>query len=217
MQFNRIMRNLLFIIFLISFKISNAHDHLTYDYFATPRFGFVLKTNNDTLVGTVQIFDNYFKETLKTEYIPVASLRNKIIFKTDRQEEIKINFSEIKQVVEGKKSFAFYEGDIWRIIDTPRIVRVYEGYKKQYFNLVTNPNPGGAGTSVLSRDLRYSYVVRLGKTNPVNFYEDGIGYKKKFKLLFSYKENVMDYLNTIGDIKFDDIPSVIDHINSLYK
>ncbi|MDB5228798.1 MAG: hypothetical protein JWN78_2991 [Bacteroidota bacterium] len=191
------------LVVLLTSTLSIAHEKLTYDDLNRPRWGYVIK-DNDTLFGSIELLNRSIRIDLNKKKKDYLS-------------------PKIDWIVWGDKMVKYIDKYICCVIDTPRMVRVYEGYSQPYSTIYsTSVNGGLVSVHVNTKQLDYSYIVQIGTREPRVFREQIMGIEKfrfnrQLKSLFSNKKNIVDYLDNLNDIKFDDIPAVIDHINLIYK
>ena len=194
------------VIFITISSCIFAHDRLAIDEFNYDDYGYVIKKNGDSIFG----------------FFNLSTILNssKIILKIPDQKQIKIPAKEVTYIVSG--SFVFKNFNTFdflgRIIDTTGTVKIHEAYSHKINSFAGVDGPKGSYTT-----LRYSYIIKPPNSTSEVIYEKPFNaikinnYNEQLKQIFLSDRVVIKYLKSLDKISFDDIPSVIGQINTLFK
>lgn len=189
------------IFIILSYSIF-AHDRLAFDEFNYDEYGCVIKSNGDSVFG----------------FFNVATIFNssKIIIKLYDEKKVKIPAKEVKFIISGNNVFKNFNdfSFLGKIIDTNKTIKLYEAYSREL------KGPVGYAPQYLFIN---SYIIKPGKLSAEVIYEKRsikngwTNYNEQLKQIFLSNREVIKYMNSLDKISFDDIPSVIAQINTLYK
>lgn len=251
MIFNSIRKGMILFVLVIMYNISSimlAQNTIpNYSSFSAKKVGYLVKYNNDTLKGDIQILETYpsiyfipFKD-----YAESAILVDSVITRVKLQELKYIKYGDDLYKVFNLKEFP-YGTYIAKLVDSPRIVNIYYGFEfilsKQISNINTFPNslPVSNQPGFKIKDV---YLIQIGNLTPEvfynNFYHDypftvrdanfekfepntvevtlGVNYKKHLKNIFYYKSDVYSYIKGLKDISFYQLPQIVSEVNKRYK
>lgn len=189
-------------IFIVFTSYLFAHDRLAFDEFNYDEYGCVIKSNGDSVFG----------------FFNVATIFNssKITIKLYDEKKVKIPAKEVKFIICGNNVFKTFNNFsfLGKIIDTIKTVKIYEAYSREL------KGPSGYAPQYLFIN---SYIIKPGNLSAEVIYEKRsikngwTNYNEQLKQIFLSNREVIKYLNSLDKISFDDIPSVIAQINTLYK
>ncbi len=194
-----------------------AHDRLTFLENEKHLQICVVKQKGDSICGTSNL-----NRLLNS---------GKLILARDNNEKVKLFNADIKYILLDSirlQSLVIEDDDIYseyliREIDTIGKIKLFEGYttvnKSHGSGMYPNHTMGFSST-----DIYFSYILKIGKKqiHVINEYKLIIfnidvsnNNKKKLKKIFSKYPKVVQYIETVKQLEFDDIPKVIKHINSI--
>jgi len=213
-----------------------------YSTFSAKKVGYLVKSNNDTLKGDIQILETYpsiyfipFKD-----YAESAILVDSVITRVKLQELKYIKYGDDLYKVFNLKEFP-YGTYIAKLVDSPRIVNIYYGFE---FILNKEIVLGGSALNTLPDfKIKDVYLIQIGNLPPEvfynNFYHDypftvrdvnfekfepntvevtfGVNYKKHLKNIFYYKNEVYTYIKGLKDISFYQLPQIVSEVNKRYQ
>lgn len=139
---------------------------------------------------------------------------------TTKDSTIKIDPLLIKEIKKGTHTFIpkFFNdsSDFYfcEVVDTLHKLKFYKGYYCDY---------SGASSFIaaISPTFWYAYILTPDNNEALTFNRakgniGPINYKKQLKYAFAKNHKISQYLDSWNKIKFEDIPKVVDYINSLY-
>lgn len=196
-----------------------SFDWQTRNDFTTKTEGYIVEKNGDTTYGLVKIKCNGFNEDVvvetKTEIIKISPILLKSIYKNN-QTIIPLFLFDSTQLVYGI------------VVDTTQKFKIYQGYDCLSNNpaIISNPNKFGTTTTfgsipmVSNGFLKTCFVVLETDSYDAVFYSGKMskgGQNRALKKNFSDDPPVLQYLNTLENISFEDIPKIIEQVNLIHK
>lgn len=214
-----------------------------YSSFSTKKTGYLVKSNNDTIRGDIQILETY----PSIYFIPYKDYDECAIVIDTTITRVKLR--ELKYIKYGDDLYKVFNLKdfpkgifIAKLLDSSQIVNIYYGFE---FILHKSIVLGGSSLNPTSPsfNIKDVYVIQIGNLTPEIFYNNtfleypftvrdanfekfepntievttGINYKKKLKNIFYYKSDVYAYIKMLKDISFHQLPSVVKEVNKLYK
>lgn len=193
------MKLLYIFIFIIFSSSVYAHERLAIDEFNYDEFGYIIKSNRDTVFGFFSL-KNIFNSS-------------KITLKLSDEKKVKIPAKEVSFVISGNNVFKNFNNFnfLGKIIDTNKTVKLFESYSYELTGAIGFPS---------QYILLNSYIIKPSNLSAEVIYERSLykiraNYIEQLKQIFLYNKDVIKYLNSLGKISFDDIPSVIAQINTI--
>lgn len=207
------MRIIVFLIFIALSMGLSAHNRYKERTFDVNRYGYIVKNNGDSIQGYVVMSD-------------VNSVfKSKIILTKNDLKTVKINIDDIKFMIFGNDVFRIFSLDnlgkvFARVIDTSNFIKIFEGYSWQ-----TIPTSIKFVGNIIK--FRYSYILQVNNAEPVVIDEKQYvntiplveiesNYKKWLKRYFTNNNKVVEYIDTLEEIEFDEIPKFISQINTSF-
>ena len=202
------------LIFLLFISVSAfCNDGLSLDDITKEEDGIVTEVDGNTISGIIKIK-------------PCAE---KVIIST-KDSIIKINIVGIKNIQKGNHhiSMLYFNDSVdfffGHPIDTIHTLKFYKGYNCDIY--AGGGGWNGAMVTGMSINTRFSesYIVSLDGKDGVDFKRSVNGlkfleidnYKRILKKTFIDNPKIISYIDTYKKVHFDDIPKVVEYINSIY-
>mgnify|MGYP000956961732 FL=1 len=207
------MKKILLIFLSFLFSSAFCNDGLSWDDLTREEEGVVTEVGGNTISGIIKIK-------------PCAE---KIVI-SNKDSIIKINVVGIKDIQKGNHhiSMLFFNDSVdfffGEPIDTIHTLKFYKGYNCNISASGGGWNGAMATGMTINTKFSESYIVSLDGKDGMDFKRtvNGISfleidnYKRKLQKTFSDNPRIISYLDTFKKVHFDDIPKVVEFINSIY-
>lgn len=207
------MHKFFFILILFTSLTLYANEALNWEMLTVKEQGIVIESSGHQNFGEIEI----------------QPCRNRVIIHR-ADSTIKIDIGIIKriskksvdvQLLYFNDSIDFYFG---QFLDTIHTLKFYKGYNCDVSMSFGSFGTVGAMASGIHANYMESYIVSIDGNQAVNFSRNVKGlnfleidnYKKKLLKAFGENPKIVTYLNGYKKVRFDDIPTVVSYINSVY-